>query len=184
MIGITDFSSHIIWLEKKFDKTGGHQTSQERLFYFCAQPTRLSWEVLFPTSTPFLEPLQTHHVSQVFFSFFFFFYPRIWDQTGTSAVYIYTTIALPNDPTSSLNANYLLTLSMGGGFSHALGVCMAYREDSPRFFWPNYTHTSPIMLMANRLYILFVSRFSTYMVQKNFVPHLGKVPLFAWLITK
>ena len=39
MIEITDFSSHIIKLEKKIDKTGGHQTSQERLFYFCAQPT-------------------------------------------------------------------------------------------------------------------------------------------------
>ena len=40
---------------------------------------------------------------------------------GTSAVYIYTTIALPNDPTSSsgnylFDANYLLTLSIGQGF--------------------------------------------------------------------
>ena len=71
MIEITDFSSHIIWLGKKIDKTGGHQTSQERLFYFCAQPTRLRGfifppphrslrtladshcEPSFPTSTPF-----------------------------------------------------------------------------------------------------------------------------------
>ena len=52
MIEITDFSSHIIWLEK--DKPGGHQTSQERLFYFCAQPTRLSSEVLFLTTANYL----------------------------------------------------------------------------------------------------------------------------------
>ena len=71
----------------------------------------------FPTSTPFLEHTQTHHVREVFF----FMPSDLRSNRHFCRIYLYTTLALPNDPTSSsgnnlFNANYLLTQGMRRGF--------------------------------------------------------------------
>ena len=161
MIEITDFSSHIIWLEKKIDKTGGHQTSQERSFYFCA-----------PTSTPFFEHWQTHHVNQVFF--IFFLPSDLRSNRHFCRLYLYDKSS--TQWSDILHANYLFKPSAwGGGFFHAEGVCMAYREESPRFFWPNYTHTSPIMLNGkSTIYIADIEIFHACGA-KNFVSWFARL---------
>ena len=109
--------------------------SPERFFLFCFSPT----------STPF-EHYQTHepsffsHLHSVrtlsdspcepsFFLFvclFFYLASDLRSNRHFCRICLYTTIALPNDPTSSsgnyyLNPNYFLTQGMRRGFFPCLG---------------------------------------------------------------
>ena len=135
--------------------------SSERFYFYFSH--------LHTVQVIYFEHSQTHHVSQVFLLFFIFPSGLRLNQHFCRTC---TTIALLNNPTPSsgtflLHITIYYTSAPGGGFSHAEVVCMVYRKESPRFFFPIYTpYITELLYHVSHSYISYVLSFLTLVVQK------------------